>query len=161
MASHQQDLYEQDGFSEKKRKCYKVITRCVMCLGGVLGLIYGGMILDVVKPAGEALEDHPGLADGQILRQDAMEVKQTKIHLCEVNKALLLYQLKYATRGLPSSLKVLVEEGLLEQEELLDYWKQPFVYTPNIGDRPMDYELKSIGIDGQCDTRDDIVLRMQ
>lgn len=160
MASHRIDDYEQDGFSAKKRKYYKILASCVIVAGCGIGLIYGGNILDVVKPVGEALENQPGMEDSQALSQDAIEVKKTKINLCEVNKAILFYQLKNASKGLPSSLKLLVDEGLLKVSDTLDYWDQPFVYTPNIDDDPSAYELKSIGIDGQRDTQDDIAIKI-
>ncbi|MDO4528164.1 MAG: type II secretion system protein GspG [bacterium] len=160
MAPHKIDTFEQDGFSETKRKYYKFITSCVILMGCFVGLICGLIILDVVKPVGEALENQPGMGDFQVLSQDSIEVKKTKINLCEVNKAILIYQLKNASKGLPEDLKVLVEEGLIHPNSLIDYWDQPFVYLPNVGDQPSAYELKSIGIDGQQDTRDDIMIKL-
>lgn len=159
MAPHKSEAFEQDGFSETKRKYYKFITSCVILIGCFVGLICGLIILDVVKPVGEALENQPGMGDVQRLSQDAIEVKRTKINLCVVNKAILFYQLQSASKGLPKDLKVLVEEGMLKPSDTMDYWNQPFVYIPNVGDDPLAYELKSIGIDGQRDTQDDIIIK--
>lgn len=156
MAPHRQEEYEQDGFSETKRKYYRIIIFCVIIFGCILGLLTGAVILDVVRPVGEALTGSSIVVNSQVSSHSSEELKQTTINLCKVNQALRIYQLINPYDGLPTSLKILIESGHLRQKDIVDYWNQPFVYKAHVGDSSTEYELKSIGMDGLVDTQDDI-----
>ncbi|TVQ61541.1 MAG: type II secretion system protein GspG [Phycisphaerales bacterium] len=86
---------------------------------------------------------------------DRAREQQTKTSIKMIESALKQY---YFTHGrYPTS-----EEGLMTlvpdylESQPLDAWKRPFVYfSPGTGGR--DFEIISLGRDGNADTEDDIV----
>lgn len=149
----------EDGFSERKRKYYRIIVVCVIIFGGFLGILCGIIILDAVSPTIALGENQEQSLEEKIrgnVRQKKLRIEDvTTQNFYYVQKAILKYRATHTTP--PASLDMLVEQGLITQKQTLDAWNRPFVYTPYPNDDAYGYELCSLGEDGILGTDDDII----
>ncbi len=114
-------------------------TKGLVIGGAIVGAVVLVAVLIVVSQSGPARKLGDGRVDG------------AKIQVSMTAKALDSYYV--ANRAYPDRLEALLEDGLLEQRQLEDPWKQPLTYRKT-GDRS--YELCSGGEDGRVGSADDI-----
>lgn len=161
MAKEHGIAFDEDGFSEKKTKIYRILVGCIILLGIGVGFFFG-QDFNEMKRAGDAWEEDLSAIEGETVSTEKYDtdfttpvIVRTKYNLSRVQEALALYALTHANQ-LPETLQTLVDEALITQEEVCDVWGQPFVYQPDPSS-PNGYILRSVGKDGRP-SHDDIAV---
>ncbi len=163
MAKEHSIAFDEDGFSAKKTKIFRVVAGCIVVLGIGVGVLFE-QYFNNMKRVGDAWEEDLSLVDSETISTAATDddfstptVVRTKYHLSRVHEALASYALVH-TNQLPETLSVLVEMHKLTREDVCDAWGQPFVYV--IEDASLGrYTLRSVGKDGRPST-DDIAVSL-
>lgn len=164
MAKEHSIAFDEDGFSAKKAKIFRIIAGCIVVLGIGVGVLFE-QYFNSMKRVGDAWEEDLSLVDLEHVSTEAMDddfstptVVRTKYHLSRVHEALAAYALLHANQY-PETLSALIGTRQLTREEVCDAWGQPFVYA--IEDATTGrYTLRSVGKDGRPST-DDIAVSIE